>query len=841
MDAALEARQLVPRPPSTTVTAVLSAKRANCTPFTLPAYGVISIDSTATITLTQDAIFKPLCTVEPGPAIIANGASNTGLTIDDTDTGPHFSDFRDPFYASTFPQCYALAATTIIAYMLVIMLVITPRSFLDGGVVFLGRRGHGFSKGPSGGLSIGGRPWLQKVAALTVAISLTIATVETFRVAEEQYFWGIENARGIQDEVMKGTVLKVIRLISDTFLWLAQAQTLIRLFPRQREKAIIKWTAFALISLDVVFGACNSFLYDTKSRPGSFVEPVPALSYLFQLSLGVLYAAWVIYYAITKKQYAFYHQKMRNMLLVSLLSVVSLLVPVVFFVLDISKPELASWGDYVRWVGAAAASVVVWEWVERIEALEREEKKDGILGREVFDGDEMIEASASDVSWPRKRRHRKDGGGEGGDRGPRPPPGGASGATTGRAKIWPAMSSIASRYGIHAGNSGQRRESGPAAQESTQNERSATQSHQPPLWPSRPAPAVTPVSRTDTTSPDSTVYRVHYRTLGDATSPPPQGSSVSRSNSIAARSQYAVNDTPIVPFTPAPASTPLPGPEPTVTLSDPGPANSDRPPSTSEHAATASPAPTPSNATRKRWHNLAAVTPLFKKTSRDPPADVARHTRTTELTASSSSGPRGSAQAAGSTRWDLRGRLEDFAATQADKLRERIRPTVDTDRLPVTVIPAPARPDVTLLRLMDEEGAAGGTTIAASGSDRTTRSPSMGERSDARPGSLVTSPISPTSGRSGQRPYGPSTDASGGHDTLARTHSRNSIQAALPLSASQRPPTVLSHAETFRTGTGSAGPLRSVVIPAPPRPESMASPPPPGDSPRARNSTLQPH
>jgi len=63
----------------------------------------------------------------------------------------------------------------------------------------------------------------------------------------------------------------------------------------------------------------------------------------------------------------------------------------VFFVLDISKPDVAGWGDYVRWVGAAAASVVVWEWVERIEALERNDKKDGVLGREIFDGDEMLE------------------------------------------------------------------------------------------------------------------------------------------------------------------------------------------------------------------------------------------------------------------------------------------------------------------------------------------------------------------------------------------------------------------------------------------------------------------
>ena len=41
-------------------------------------------------------------------------------------------------------------------------------------------------------------------------------------------------------------------------------------------------------------------------------------------------------------------------------------------------------------------------------ALEREEKKDGILGREVFDGDDMLDSPDNDViNWPRRRRDAK--------------------------------------------------------------------------------------------------------------------------------------------------------------------------------------------------------------------------------------------------------------------------------------------------------------------------------------------------------------------------------------------------------------------------------------------------
>ncbi|KAF6839732.1 ph-response regulator protein palh rim21 [Colletotrichum plurivorum] len=614
------------------------------------------------------------------PIIIANN----GINYEETTSGGavQYTDFRDPFYASTFPVFYALAATTVTAYMLVIMLFITPRSFLDGGVVYLGRRGF-TGGGTSNGISIGGRPWLQKVAAVTVAISLTIASADTFKVAEQQYQWAIQDAKRLQSEVMDGTELKVIRLISDTFLWLAQAQTLTRLFPRQREKVIIKWTAFALITLNLIFSALNSFQYPTSgsqgnARPRSFVDAVPALGYLFQLSLGLLYAAWVIYYSLMKKRYAFYHPLMKNMVLVSTLSLFAILVPVVFFVLDMAKPEFIGWGDYVRWVGAAAASVVVWEWVERIEALEREEKKDGILGREIFDGDEMLEVSASEFPWLRRRKNRggpRDG--EGGQDGPDGGAGGQGPQASGRGNLWPGMSSIASRYRANHSHSN-------SATHNAQNgQRSMGGMLRPPMWPSRPAPAVTPVSRTDTASAASTVYAVRYQLPSETTSRTPdvpgqrhqatpqrhQATAMSRSSSSSSRSDSSSDND-----------------EPTVAQPVPRQAT---------HKAIEIDTEAQEDPTqyRKGWRSLVA-NPLFRRNPREPPAEVKAHTETKPEV-------RGGHDDAG--RWDLKARLEDFAATQAEKIREKMRPTPETDSLPVTVIPAPPRQGAALAQLLEEE------------------------------------------------------------------------------------------------------------------------------------------
>lgn len=51
----------------------------------------------------------------------------------------------------------------------------------------------------------------------------------------------------------------------------------------------------------------------------------------------------------------------------------------------------------------------------------------------------------------------------------------------------------------------------------------------------------------------------------------------------------------------------------------------------------------------------------------------------------------------------LKSRLEDFAATRADKLRDRMRPELDTEALPTMIIPAPARRGAAVRALRGEQ------------------------------------------------------------------------------------------------------------------------------------------
>ncbi|KAF1989892.1 PalH-domain-containing protein [Aulographum hederae CBS 113979] len=620
----LPPRQLLDIRPTTTSTSTAVSHMfpsQSCTPFTLPAGGHILIDATSTIQLPSNAVFTPECT---GAVYDIN---HDGLTT--------IADMQDPFHASVTPQAFATGAATVISWMLVIMLLITPRTFFAGGASgtsgLMGR--GGLISGAAGSASVigvGSRPWLQKVAALTVAISLTIATADTFKVAEKQYYSGVMDAVMLRDAVVGSMEIKITRIVSDIFLWLAQVQTLIRLFPRHKEKVLIKWIGFALIVLDVTFSCLNTFKGNPVGRPKRFVDAIPALSYLFQLALSMLYAAWVLYYSITKHRYAFYHPLMWNISLVALVSIIAILTPVVFFITDISNASVAGWGDYFRWVGAAAASVIVWEWVERIEALEREEKKDGILGREVFDGDDMLNFTPAEQN---------------------------SNERTTRTRSWHVNAIThriqrAKRFGSHL------RPTKPLIHENSQTplynepkeegeteKGTATDSTTGPIPPPQ---AATPISRSDTTSADSTVYTVRYHPISEPSPLPRRHSSPPRRASTRQRNRRTVNN----------------------------PENMDIEKGAEEQVEVEE------TDTPTRSHRWDAVRNPFKRQKAEPPREVRGGTRIE---------PRNQSREYNHAKWDVKGRISTMAAEQGEKYREKKNRKHDDHDLPVTIIPAQPR------------------------------------------------------------------------------------------------------------------------------------------------------
>lgn len=581
--------------------------------------GIFIFQDDTTTTLSARVTFKLPC--ENPPAILSPDTTGNSSII----------GFSNPFYASISPQIFALATATVISYILVILIFITPRTFYvggpGGGARFLGRRGViPSSYGSSSIVGIGRRPLLQKIATVTVAISLTIATADTFNVAERQYNQGYIDSSQLVDNVVDSLEIRIIRVISDTFLWLAQVQTLIRLFPRHKEKVTIKWLGFAMVSSDTVFSILNSFVNTgPRTRPRSFSDAIPALDYLFELAISLIYASCVVYYCLSKRRFAFWHPKMKNICLVALLSLISVMIPVVFFILDIAQPDLAGWGDYIRWVGAAAASVVVWEWVERIESLERDERKDGILGREIFDGDEMLNMTPSeDASWR--------------GTGPRSDHDGSIAKGVGD-----TMMSQYRLFRVRLPLRKRRRRPPPDGIATGADAMDTV--GQPVRDPHAPAPQhiVVPPSRSDTGSATSTVYAVRYHNLTSPSPPQPEVPS-SREEPVSAEGPKASDESGFSQD------------------------NEDKDIMVQSMTRT-----TTGSQGRNLWH---AVQNPFKRRRSEPPAEVAD--------AQKASGIRRSPIDRTLT---IRDRIGAFASAQKERLSSR--GNVPAAALPVTIIPAP--------------------------------------------------------------------------------------------------------------------------------------------------------
>lgn len=323
---------------------------------------------------------------------------------------------------------------------------------------------------------------------------------------------------------------------------------------------------------------------------------------------------------------------MRNVCLVALVSYVSILIPVVFFVLDISLPRLAGWGEYIRWVGAAAASVVVWEWVERIEALERDERKDGILGREIFDGDEMLDVTPSEnADWN---------GGGGGNRGHGDVEKGA--ALNFKTTLATARAKIPLK----------RRRKRPAEQDLSVNAAAvagAKTVNGGPNLVTLPQTTGTPPSRSGTTSA-STVYAIRYHNL---TSPSPgalEGAQDPHAQATAADVPKEGTDS--------------------STESSPSMADKEGTQAKSEDQ----PQTQPTAATKQFWQSVANP---FKRRRAEPPAEVAG--------AQVASGIRRSPV---DRAMNLKDRFGAFASAQKDRFGTR-NTSIQAAHLPVTVIPAP--------------------------------------------------------------------------------------------------------------------------------------------------------
>lgn len=289
------------------------------------------------------------------------------------------NSLHDPFFASVTPQTFALAGATIAAAILLILL-------------FLSRNR---------------KPWIQKFAVLSMTVSLVTYMVVSVNMLEDQYAQGRYDADALRG-VNQNMVCKIFAFIAELMILVAQVQTLMRIFPRKRDKVIIKWTGLCLIALTILFCALFQFLRPSAPPPSQrstswqiFMQILPPLNYLFSIALATIYALCVFYFGIIHRRTAF---TIPAGLILSLLSVACITMPIIFFCLDIWAEFVVGWGQYIRSIASVGSTVIVLEWIERVDEEEtKRDGKSGVLGRRIFEDefDSPQKPSSSDDSASR--------------------------------------------------------------------------------------------------------------------------------------------------------------------------------------------------------------------------------------------------------------------------------------------------------------------------------------------------------------------------------------------------------------------------------------------------------
>ncbi|KAA8912955.1 hypothetical protein TRICI_003337 [Trichomonascus ciferrii] len=258
---------------------------------------------------------------------------------------------RDPFYGSVTPIAYTAAATTVMSWLLLLLLFLSQQY----------------------------RPMLQKAATLGIAISLTVSLVDTTNSLQEQYKHGYQDADQLRSDVYNGTVFQTLRIISGVILWFSHIQVALRLYKRTWQRNSIKVVGTVLIVLDLIVQCLANFYKPVTTYSSRFQSPLYILLYVVELVILVIYAVIVIIYSIHKKDYAFNHKA----LAVGCISIASLLLPIAFVTMGVANYWLAGWTGFATRVCSISATVIIWGWIDIIERIESDQLKAGVMGRRI--------------------------------------------------------------------------------------------------------------------------------------------------------------------------------------------------------------------------------------------------------------------------------------------------------------------------------------------------------------------------------------------------------------------------------------------------------------------------
>lgn len=218
------------------------------------------------------------------------------------------------------------------------------------------------------------------MGSFLASVNLVILIVRAIICLKDQHAIGISDGEKLLDDLQSNEVFNILDFIFVLIAQFAQVQIIIRLFSRVKEKRVSFILGGTLsICAQVIWGVSTFSQFDQTDD--SDISILPAFTYLLRIALATMYSGLIIIYSFGKRYYIF----QRSLILLTVLTFLVINLQIAFFITDIANIWVSELSEIFNTTIYVSATVIPWEWINRVHALERHEQREGVLGRPVYE------------------------------------------------------------------------------------------------------------------------------------------------------------------------------------------------------------------------------------------------------------------------------------------------------------------------------------------------------------------------------------------------------------------------------------------------------------------------
>lgn len=232
---------------------------------------------------------------------------------------------------------------------------------------------------------------LLRINATASSIYMLMTVIKSIVVLHEQQKHGYLHGLSLLESLNHLVYLNVIDMVVSFFLQINQAQVVMRLFLRQSDKRTVFLVGlFVSVCSQTMWGIMKFHKFHSDNE---MEKILPAFTYLTRIAMGISYAAIYTAFMLTKLKTLMLH---RNIWALSLLTLVLIYAPVIFFIADVSSTWVYEMSEVFSVATYVVCVVLPWEWCNQYNVIRKQIEKEGVLGRKFYE-DELYELDKFEI------------------------------------------------------------------------------------------------------------------------------------------------------------------------------------------------------------------------------------------------------------------------------------------------------------------------------------------------------------------------------------------------------------------------------------------------------------